>query len=294
MRSIARLVVATCLFSGVPRLASAGPGGAVGTFRELVPRRVVVAAASGGREFAVTLDGPSAPVPLLALDISGGKGPLSLLFERQKFRADRLAVFVRLRNGAGSVLSGLRLDVTGASVEEADGGAGTRDLGISPPSPLWFGELSAGRESASVLLEVDLLDGGAAKGRIVLRGTVSGAVVSEDPAEADEASRAYRSQLRTRQDCPGDLLEGLRGDGFGQADGPILCRFDPSGRIWVIDASGDPVKLFDSRSGFLRSFGPDAGRAATDLAFGADGRIYLFEAGERRGTGVLLRTLRLF
>ena len=265
-----------------------------GSFRELVSRRVSVGAVTGGQAFAVAVRGTSIVAGPYALKVPGGTGSLVLTLEDPVLVGGRLASPVRLKNGTGLPLAGLRLDVTGVSVvETADPSGPSRDLGVSPPSPLWFGDLGPGEESSAVLLEVDVPVPEGARGPVVVMGVVTGAAVVADPEERAEADRILKSQRATKSDCDVKTLSSVRGEGFGQAAGPTLCRIGPSG-IWVIDASGDPLKLFDSRARFLRTLGASAGANAAEIAFGAEGIVYLFEAGERPRSTLFLRSLRPF
>jgi hypothetical protein len=275
----------------LPLPAAATPSARAGSFRDLVPRRVAVAAVSSGLSFSFPLAAPGGSVPL---EVPGGKGPLELVSASPSREPGKGSVTLRLRNGTGAALSGLRLDLLGAGLAGSpkEGvAAASRDLGITLPDPLWFGELPAGSESAPLLLEVDLPDGLPAEATVVLRGVVGGAAVAVDPVEEPEAARLFKAQLRSRRSCGPDFLEGIRGEGLARAASPILCLFAPDGTAWVVDASAASVKVYDGRSGFLRSFGPSAGARVEELSFGSGGRVHLYEAGERPGSAVLLRTL---
>ena len=274
-----------------PAVRAASPG--AGSFRELVSRRLSVGAVRGGLAFELTWEGPSSVPAPSALEVPGGNGPLRVLVERPVLEAGRFSATVRLSNETGLPLSGLRLDVAGASIPGTGPEVPLRDLGNPGAAPLWFGELGTGQTSAPVLWQVDgeLPDG--TKG-IVVRGVVTGASVVSEPDAAGEAARALRGRKRPDAGCTAEVLSPLRGDLFGQVAEPIGCRTDPAGILWVIDLAGDPLKLYDGRSGFLRALGPAAGAGAADVAFGAGGRVFVYEAGERPGTGIFLRALRPF
>jgi len=295
MTRIASPLVSCVLAAALLLRAAPAPAEKPGTFRELVSRRVPVAAVARGQAFAVALNGTSVLAGPFALEVPGGKGPLTLILETPVFEAGRFSSPVRLKNGSGIPLSGLRLDVTGATAVETEAPtAPARELRLSLPSPLWFGELSPGQESAPVLLEVDVDVPQGTKGPVIVMGVVSGASVVEDPEAAAEADRAFRALQKQRPACTAEMLDPVRGEGFGQAAQPIGCLTSADGTLWVVDLSGDPLKLYDSRSGFLRSLGPTAGPGAAYVAFGSGGRVYVYEAGERQGTAILLRTLRPF
>ena len=253
-----------------------------------------VATVREGRAFAALLSGPSPAVGPFLLTIPGGKGPLTLTFDRPVFQAGQFAAPVRLTNGTGVPLSGLRLDVTGVSVVDAASGNAIRDPVDPGVSPLWFGELAPGQESAAVLLQVDVDLPEGTKGTAVVEGNVSGASVAADPEAADEAGRLFRARQRLPRGCTAEILADIKGEDFGRVGEPVGCRTDPAGRLWVVDLSGDPLKVYDARSGFVRTLGPGAAADASDLAFGSGGRVFPYEAGERPGTGFYLRTLRPF
>ena len=88
-------------------------------------------------------------------------------------------------------------------------------------------------------------------------------------------------------------LTEVRGEGWGQAAEPVSCLVAPSGDLWVVDLSGDPVKVYDSRGSFVRSFGSGSAKGARNLSFGPGGIVNLLEEGEEGGTAVF-RTLRPF
>lgn len=294
MSRILAWVLAAGLVTAGTGTASGAPSLAAGSFRDLLSRRVSVAPVRGGQAFAVALTGPSVVAGPFALKVPGGKGPLTLGFEAPVLEAGRFSSPVRLSNGSGLPLSGLRLDVTGVSMSEPASGGPVRDLGNGGASPLWFGELAVGQESAPALLQVDLDVPEGTKGTFVIMGVVTGVSVVEDLEAGAEADRTFRARQKARPECAAEVLESVRGEGFGQAAGPTGCRTDPDGTVWVVDGSGDPLKLFDSRSGFVRALGPAAGAGASDVAFGSGGRVFVYEAGERPGTGILIRTLRPF
>ena len=282
------------LLVALPLPLAGAPPVPAGSFRDLVPRRVNVAAVSSGLAFSLPLAAAGATVPLAVPD---AKGSLTLVAAAPRPEPGKLSVALALRNATGGDLSGLRLDVTGATFSgrtKERAALEAADSGIPLPGPLWFGELAAGRDSASVLLEIDFPEGAPLDGTIVLRGVVSGAAVAADPAEEQEAARLFRAQLRSRATCGADVLDGLRGEGLARVESPTLCLRAADGSIWVVDAAAGSVKVYDGRAGFLRSYGPAAGSGVAELAFGDGGTVHGYEAGERPGTAIPLRTLRPF
>ncbi len=273
--------------------AAAQPA-SVGTLRELLPRRVGEARVTAGQAFAVALTrGGAAASGSYSLKVPGGSGPLVLTLEAPVFEGGRFSSPLRLANRTGLPLSGLRVDVTGATAQtSSEPNASSRDLSISLPSPLWCGELEPERETSPLLLEVDDLPD-KSPGPVVILGIVSGAAVVEDAAEVAAGSQVYRSGRKQRVECGVDALTAVRGEGWGQTAQPVSCQLDPSGDLWIVDMAGDPVKVFDSRGNFIRSFGPRAGRGANDLALGTGGRVILTEPGEEGGS-VAFRVLRVF
>jgi hypothetical protein len=286
------------LLAAAPSPAAAADREAVGSLGQLLPRRVPVAAVTGGQAFAIAV-GPGASVVAgpYSLNVPGAKGTLALTLETPAVQPGRFSSPVRLRNGTDVPLTGLRVDIVGASVTSASSAPGpnapSTDLRISSPSPLWFGELQPGRESPALLLDVDGLPEQPGSGTVVILGVVSGASAGEPPKPQGAPQPSPRNRRAKQEECPVGRLAEVRGEGWGQAVEPVSCLVGASGDLWVVDMSGDPVKVYDSRGSFLRSFGPGAAKGARNLSFGPGGTVNLLEESEEGGTAVF-RTLRPF
>jgi hypothetical protein len=106
-------------------------------------------AVTGGLPFAVVLSAGGATIAPTQFDLSGpgwtGKAHLTLA--NPQFAGGHLTATVQLQNGSGSVLEGLRLDITGATEEYKAKDAQAQDLlktrpqAVTIPSPLLLGDL---------------------------------------------------------------------------------------------------------------------------------------------------------
>ena len=116
---------------------------------------------SPGLPFSLVLTdkGATAFPTSFELQDKGWTGGVELRFDELRFADGELTGKAVLRNGSGKALKGLRLDVVGATEEFQTRQRGktviqVRDQEVSLASPLLFGNLPAGQESAAMPLTV--------------------------------------------------------------------------------------------------------------------------------------------
>ena len=140
------------------------------------------APASPGLPFSVVLTdkGTTAFPTSFELQDKGWAGSVELRFDGLRFADGELTGKAVLRNGSGKALEGLRLEVVGATEEFQTRQRGrtliqTRDQDVSLASPLVFGNLPAGQESAAMSLTVRGINFRPETERVTVRGVLGSA-----------------------------------------------------------------------------------------------------------------------
>lgn len=238
---------------------------------------VRIAPVAEGLAFAITVSkaGVVMGSGRFELSVPGQTGRLALRFEQLEVQAGRLTGLARLVNRSEAELSGLRLDFT------------TR---ASMSSPLWFGALKAGEESAGVaFLTTPIAFEGDAPYSVVL-GVVTGAVaLGEVPPEPTPRptppGRAPRKP--TPKPAPNAVAArpcapGARGattappEKLGAVLNPSTCVTD--GRLsFVLDRGGSAaparIVVFDSESRHLRTFAEGTLNGVTEITLDPRGDL---------------------
>lgn len=135
-----------------------------------------------GLHFTLVLTDRGATIAPNRFDLKGAKwtGSATLSFEGLKFENGELKGTVHLRNASGSVIEGVRLDITGATEEykgltsQGKDTLMTRPQSASLPSPLLFGDVPNGQDADSASLEVGGLVFNPETTKLSVHGALSG------------------------------------------------------------------------------------------------------------------------
>jgi hypothetical protein len=137
---------------------------------------------TGGLPFTIVLSNGGAAISPDSFKLTGSrwKSAATLSLTNLKFADGKLTGSAAIRNSSGSVLEGVRLDISGASEEykaKDDQGKDilkTRSQMVPTPSPLLFGDLPNGQVSPPDDLEVDGIAFKPETTRISVTGTLTG------------------------------------------------------------------------------------------------------------------------
>ena len=135
-------------------------------------------APAAGLPFSVVLtdEGATAFPTSFELRDKEWTGSVELRFEDLRFADGELTGKAVLRNGSGKALEGLQLEVVGATEEfqtqRRRTVIQTRDQEVSLASPLLFGKLAAGQESAAMPLTVRGITFRPETERVTVRGVL--------------------------------------------------------------------------------------------------------------------------
>jgi hypothetical protein len=153
-----------------------------GPMSRFLPEGGTPAPVTSGLPFAVTLTDKGATIAPASFELQGKNwgGAAKLTFEGLKFDAGHLTGTVKIKNDSGSVLEGVRLDITGATEEykakDAGGSEGTktRPQAVKLDSPLLFGDVPKGDDADSAALDVSGIAFAPETTKVTVSGVLSG------------------------------------------------------------------------------------------------------------------------
>jgi hypothetical protein len=181
----------------------------VGSMSASLAEGAVPGQVTSGIPFTTILSDKGASISPSTFELKGPKwtGTATLTLDGAKYADGHLTGTLKLSNGSGSVLEGVRLDIRGATEEyKAKDNQGndvlrTRSEQVSLASPLLFGDIPKGEEADKSRIDVSGITFGPDTTRVMVNGALSGlyytggwqsdTVIAPMEMDADSQGRLY-------------------------------------------------------------------------------------------------------